>query len=319
MRLILMGTGAFAIPAFQAVLASRHEVLALVTRSVPPAIGRHKGPVNPVLEMFAASGKPVLPLDNVNAAAAHDQLRQWAPDLFVVCDFGQILKPETLSIARCGGINLHGSLLPRYRGAAPVNWAIWQGETETGVTVIHITPRLDSGPCLTTARTQIAPGEDAPALERRLALMGVEPVLQAIDMLEAWDGQTPLGTPQDPAQATLAPRLQKAHGRVDWTRPAGDIVNQIRALRPWPGTYTHWLREQRPVRLILERAAVDERTTASEPGRVMRVDRQAIVVATGHQCLAIRQLQPAGKRILDAHEFLCGYPVQVGDSLGDSD
>ena len=205
MRLILMGTGSFAVPTFRAVLASRHDVAALVTRPVPPAVGRRKGPVNPVLDSFTAAGIPVLAPESVNDAATGRQLVPFHPDLFVVCDYGQILADDTLRIARCGGINLHGSLLPKYRGAAPINWAIWQGETEAGVSVIHMTPRLDGGPVLTSALTPIAPDEDAPALEHRLAQLGVEPVLHAIDMLDSWDGRSALGTPQDPTQATRAP------------------------------------------------------------------------------------------------------------------
>jgi methionyl-tRNA formyltransferase len=316
MRLILMGTGSFAVPTFRALLASRHDVVALVTRPVPPAVGRHKGPVNPVLESFAPAGLPVLAPVHVNDPTTCHQLKQWTPDLFVVCDYGQILSNDTLSVAGRGGINLHGSLLPKYRGAAPINWAIWRGETEAGVTVIHMTPRLDGGPCLTTARTEIAPDEDAPALEQRLAQMGIQPVLQAIDMLDAWDGHTALGTLQDPTQATRAPRLQKSHGDVDWTQPAESIVNQVRALRPWPGTYTQWLREQRPMRLILERVTVDDQTPNADAGRVTRVEHDVIVVATGHRCLAIHQVQPAGKRIMDTREFLRGHPVRVGDRFG---
>jgi methionyl-tRNA formyltransferase len=316
MRLILMGTGSFAVPTFRALLASPHTVLALVTRPVPPARGRHQGPVNPVADALADSGLPVLAPADVNDAATRCQLSQWRPDLFVVCDYGQILSSETLSIAVRGGVNLHGSLLPKYRGAAPVNWAIWEGEAETGVTVIHMTPRLDGGPCLTTARTPIAPEDDAPALEHRLSQMGVQPVLEALAMLEAWDGHSPLGTPQERAHATRAPRLRKSDGEVNWTQPAVRIANQVRALRPWPGTYSQWLREGQPMRLLLERVAADSQSSGGEAGQVIRVDRQAIVVATGSGALAIHQVQPAGKRVMDTAEFLRGYLVRVGDRFG---
>ncbi len=204
MRLILMGTGSFAVPTFRALLDSNHDVAAIVTRPVPPARGRQKGPANPVLATFAATGIPMLDPSDINDAAVRAQLAPWNPDLFVVCDYGQILSSQTLAVLRRGGVNLHGSLLPKYRGAAPVNWAIWQGESETGVTVIHMTPHLDGGPCLAVARTAIGPEDDAPVLEHRLSLMGVQLVLQAIDMLAAWDGQAPLGTRQDAALATRA-------------------------------------------------------------------------------------------------------------------
>jgi methionyl-tRNA formyltransferase len=239
--------------------------------------------------------------------------------LFVVCDYGQILSSPTLAVSHRGGINLHGSLLPKYRGAAPVNWAIWRGEVETGVTVIHMTPHLDGGPCLAVARTAIALGEDTPALEQRLSLLGVQPVLQALEMLAGWDGQSPLGTRQDVALATRAPRLKKSHGEVDWSQSAVGIVNQVRALRPWPGTYTQWLRVSHPLHLLLEQVAVDALTlptTGVAPGCVVRVDGQVITVATATGCLAIHRLKPAGKRVMDAGEFLRGYPVHVGDRFG---
>jgi methionyl-tRNA formyltransferase len=316
MRLILMGTGSFAVPAFRALLASTHAVVALVTRPVPPAQGRQKGPTNPVAEALAWAQIPLLAPADVNDEPTRRQLAAYAPDLFVVCDYGQILSRETLALAPRGGINLHGSLLPQYRGAAPVNWAIWQGETETGVTVIHMTPRLDGGPCLTTARTAIAPADDAPALECRLSQLGVQPVLEAIGMLESWDGHCILGTPQDPARATRAPRLRKSDGEVDWNQPAARIANQVRALRPWPGTFTQWLRPAPPMRLILERVAAIAHAPSATVGTVTQVDRQAFVVATGDGALAIEQVRPAGKRVMDTAEFLRGHPVHLGDRFG---
>ncbi len=178
MRLILMGTGPFAVPVFDTLARSAHDVLAVVTRSVPPAVGRRKEPANPVRERFAAMDVPLLAPDDANTTELSSRLAELEPDLLVVCDFGQILASHVLAAVRLGGINLHGSLLPRYRGAAPVNWAVWNGESETGVTVIHMTPRLDAGPALTTARTAIDPEEDAAQLERRLSQLGIEPVLR---------------------------------------------------------------------------------------------------------------------------------------------
>lgn len=319
MRLILMGTGAFAIPAFRALRNSQHVILAIVTRPVPTPEGRQRAPINPVRESFAGTGIPIHAPADVNDARSQNALRELGPDLFVVCDYGQILADSTLQIARLGGVNLHGSLLPRYRGAAPVNWAIWNGDTETGVTVIHMTPQLDGGPCLAVARTRIGPEEDAPALEARLAQLGVEPMLQAIDLLAQWDGRSVLGTRQDPSQASRARRLRKTDGKVDWSQPGARLVNQVRALRPWPGTFTSLLREARPLRLMLERVSVAPAARGGPvavPGTVVAVDRHALVVATGQDQLAIHQLKPAGKRTMDVSEFLRGYSVRVGDRLG---
>jgi len=321
MRLVLMGTGGFAVPTFRALFASAHSVVALVTRPVPAPRGRHKGPVNPVREAFALAGVPWLDPADINEPAVQAQLAQYEPDLFVVCDYGQILSRETLQISRLGGVNLHGSLLPRYRGAAPVNWAIWNGDAETGVTVIHMTPKLDGGPCLALARTPIGADDDAPALEQRLSQLGVGPVCSAIDLLANWDGQTPLGSRQDPGLATRAPRLKKTDGAVDWTQPAERIFNQSRALRPWPGTYTYWLREAHPLLLLLEKVSVASEPALicqARPGEVVSVTERSITVATGAGSLVLEQLKPAGKRMLETAEFLRGYPVRPGDRFGDA-
>ena len=320
MRLILMGTGPFAVPVFQALLESRHQVIALVTRPVPPAQGRRKGPANPVRDSFQDAGRPILVPPDVNEPSFCLQLADAKPDLLVVCDFGQILSDAALAAATLGGINLHASLLPKYRGAAPINWALWHGEPETGVTVIHMTARLDAGPCLTRAHTPIDVDEDAAQLEVRLARLGVDPVLQAIEMLAAWDGTTPLGTIQDPTDATRAPRLKKSDGKVDWSRSARAIANQVRALQPWPGTYTQWQREQSTLHLLLERVSVandSPRPADVPPGRVLQTDAGNAWVATGSGTLALDRVKPAGKNVMDIREFLRGYPLKAGDQLGE--
>ena len=188
MRLVMMGTGPFAVPTFRALLASPHEMLGLITRPDRPAHRREKTPANPMREVPRQNGLAVFEPQSINSPEAQAQLRQWAADLFVVCDYGQILSRETLSLARLGGINLHASLLPKYRGAAPINWAIYHGETETGVTVIHMTPQLDAGPCLVQHRTPIGPTETAPELEARLAELGTGAVLEAIGILSRGEG-----------------------------------------------------------------------------------------------------------------------------------
>ncbi len=318
MRLILMGTGPFAVPTFDALMRSDHDIVAVVTRPVPEARGRRHGPANPVRDFFAQHDARLLAPGNVNDALVVDELRALRPDLLVVCDFGQILSPQCLEVARCGGINLHGSLLPKYRGAAPINWAIWNGEAETGVTVIHMTPRLDAGPCLLQLRTAIESDEDAVQLEHRLALLGIESVEQSIAMLESWDGRSPLGEIQDQSAATKAPRLQKSDGRVDWACAAQRICNQVRALRPWPGTYTQWQRSKGPLRLILERVSIADDVVmplGTEPGQIVECNGDHLVVATSAGCLAIHDVKPAGKRRLSAREFLRGYPVNAGEVL----
>jgi methionyl-tRNA formyltransferase len=234
----------------------------------------------------------------------------------VVCDYGQILSAETLSISSLGGINLHGSLLPKYRGAAPVNWAIWKGETETGVTVLHMTPRLDAGPALVQSRLQIGSDETAAELEPRLAHLGVQAVREAIQLLASWDRRSPLGTPQDPAQATRAPRLKKKDGQVNWAQTAAEIYRQFRAVQPWPGLFTYWAKgREEPLRILLSRIRVEPQPSAGlKPGQLV-TDGRSLTVATAHGLVAIDQLQPAGKRVMAIGEFLRGHKLQPGDSF----
>ena len=171
-RIVMMGTGPFAVPMFEAILKSPHRVLALVTRPDRPSHRRDKSPVNPMRETARGHGLEVFEPESINSAEAQKWLREQQADLFVVCDYGQILSRETLSLARLGGINLHASLLPKYRGAAPINWAIYHGEQESGVTVIHMTPKLDAGPALVQQSTPIGANETAPELELRLGGAG---------------------------------------------------------------------------------------------------------------------------------------------------
>jgi methionyl-tRNA formyltransferase len=319
MRLIMMGTGPFAVPTFERLCQSRHEVVALITRPPRPIHGKSREEANPMRAVAEARGLSVHAQEDINAPPARAVVASCRPDLLVVCDYGQILSSAVLEIARLGGINLHASLLPKYRGAAPIQWAVYHGEQETGVTVIHMTPRLDAGPAIVQVHTRIGPTETAAELEPRLAELGATAVLEAIDALEAGTARP---IEQDPALATRAPRLQKALGEVDWSRTARQIVNQVRALTPWPKTYTFWPRaEGEPLRLILEAvhaeplpATVDGPPAA--PGTVLEAGGERIVVAAGSGALAIDRLQPSGKRVLLAAEFLRGYALQAGDRFG---
>ncbi len=315
MRLIMMGTGPFAVPTLRALYTSRHEVLALFTRPPRPLHGKSRAEANPMRALALEHGTPVHEPESVNADEARSVLAAYQSDLMVVCDYGQILTPETLRTARLGGINLHASLLPRYRGAAPINWAIYHGETETGVTVIHMTPRVDAGPAIAQATVAIGSDETAAELEPRLAELGAPLVLSSIDALEAGRARA---IDQDPALATRAPRLRKEQGLIDWSRDARAIVNQVRALQPWPKTYTFWHRPGgEPLRLILERMHVEPSAiSGSAPGTVLEAAGGKLVVATGADALAVDALQPAGKRVVSADEFLRGYAVRPGQQFG---
>lgn len=323
MRVVMMATGPFALPTLKFLADSPHQLLAWITRPPKPA-GRHQErPRSPLREFARERGLTVWEPEDINAEENVHQLAELGADVLVVCDYGRILSADVLRAAALGGINLHGSLLPKYRGAAPVQWAVYHGETETGVSVIHMSPELDAGPILVQRQTEIGAEETAEELEQRLALLGVEPVSEALDMLEHWDGRSPLGVPQDEQLASRAPRLKKEHGRVDFHRTAQQIVNQIRAFRPWPGTFTTWERAPgKSIKLILERAHVEtpsgERAEPAphRPGEVVVADPDRLCLATADAWLAVDRICPAGKRSQSVAEFMRGYRVPLGARWG---
>jgi len=327
LRLIVMGTGPFAVPMFRAVLESPHRVLGLVTRPDRPVHRRERAPLNPMRDLAREHSLEVFEPESVNSPEAKAWLHNKAVDLFMVCDYGQILSRETLALARLGGINLHASLLPKYRGAAPINWAIYHGETETGVTVIHMTPQLDAGPALAQKRTPIGPMETAPELEARLAQLGAIAVLEAIDLLA--QGRQDAGIPQDPKLATKAPRLKKEDGLVEWSRSANEIFDQVRALQPWPNTFTFvTTSDGQRLQLSLEKVTPLQvshllpvpgalaNQTDSQPGTIVDVAKNRLIVKCGPDALAIDSLKPAGKRAMTIDQFLCGHALHRGEKLG---
>lgn len=316
MRLIMMGTGPFAAPMFRGLFDTHHSVAMLVTAPLRVAPGRRPPPISPMRDLAHQFTVPIFDPDDVNTPEAQAQMAACEADLLVVCDYGQILSLVTLATARLGGINLHASLLPKYRGAAPINWALYYGEAETGVTVIHMTPKVDAGPCIAQARTPIEPDETAVELERRLSEIGAWLVRRTIDSIEAGQMQV---LPQNPALASKAPRLTKGDGRIDWSRPATAIKDQVRAMEPWPKCFTHWLRPQgEPLRLIVGPVEVlpTNNDSGAAPGTVLAVEPGRIVVAAGQGAVGLVLLQPAGKRMLPVEEFLNGYRVRPGERFG---
>jgi methionyl-tRNA formyltransferase len=313
----MLGTGPFAVPTLRALAASRHEMLLVVTR---PPQGRN-ATASPLQRTGEELQVQVWAPPTVNSAEAQSRLTALNSDLLVVCDYGEILRPETLATARLGGINLHGSLLPKYRGAAPVQWAILRGEMETGNSVIHMTAGLDAGPILLQQRTPIDPDEDADKLEERLAGMGAGGVLAVIDSLESGAAEP---ITQDSTQASKAPRLKKEQGSIDWSRPAWEIKNQVRALRPWPRAFTFWHPAGgSAMRLSIDRVTLVEPPATAEdafvipqsPGIVLQTSPR-LLVTTADAAVEIQQLQPAGKRSMTASDFVRGNRVKIGELFG---
>jgi methionyl-tRNA formyltransferase len=310
----MMGTGPFAVPTFRSLYGARHSVVALATAPLRTHRGKPIEPISSIREVAEEHGTPIVDPENINLPESQAKLSQYGADLLVVCDYGQILAPATLAVARHGGVNLHASLLPKYRGAAPVNWAIYHGESETGVTVIQMAPQIDAGPCIAQARVAIDADETAAQLEVRLAELGARLICETIDSIEAGRVQA---IPQDAALASKAPRLKKTDGQIDWSRSALAIKNQIRALEPWPKTYTFCRRPVGPpIRLILGPVSVVERApTDVAPGTVLEAAGTRLVIAAGKDAVMPASVQPAGKRLLPIDEFLRGYHLRPGDRM----
>ncbi|HWP35488.1 MAG TPA: methionyl-tRNA formyltransferase [Thermodesulfobacteriota bacterium] len=304
-----MGTAAFAVPSLRALVAAGHTVPLVVTQPDRPA-GRGQVPTPPPVKVAAAAlGLPVWQPESLRDPAAAERLARLAPDAIAVAAYGKILPPAILDIPRLGCVNVHASLLPKYRGAAPVQWALYHGEPETGVTIMRMDPGLDTGPILLARRVPVGPDEDAEALTARLAEMGAAALVEALARLEAGDL---VPVPQDDAAATYAPPLRKEQGRIDWRRPARMLHNQVRAFRPWPGSLT--LFEGRPVKVLRTRVLEGPAgpTRPGEPGEVVGVGPEGIAVATGEGVLLLAEVQPAGGRAMGGAEFARGARITPG-------
>ena len=319
----MMGTGAFAEPTFQALLAGPHPVTGLVTNPDRPS-GRERDMLRGMKKIALEYQVPVFQPECINTPEGVAGLRAFQPDLLVVAAYGQILSKDVLGVAPQGGINVHASLLPKYRGAAPIAWAIYHGETRTGVTIIRMSVHLDAGEMLAQEAIDIGPEETAGELESRLAPLGARLALGVIGQIATG---TARGVQQDKAQVTKAPKLTKEHGLIDWARPAQAVCNQVRAMQPWPTAYTFLHRQGQPtLRVILNRAVASpvRHDPAVPPGSAFTDPPfpGSLFVAAGEvgpgerSVVQVVELQPAGKRRMSAAEFLRGHPVRPGDRFG---
>jgi methionyl-tRNA formyltransferase len=310
MRIVFMGSGSFAIPSLEALLEAGHTVAAVVTQpDKEKGRGREMAPP-PVKPVALARGLPVLQPRRIKLPEAQDELQKLAPEMQVVVAYGQILPRSVIEIPPRGTVNVHGSLLPRYRGAAPVQWAIVNGEAQTGVTTMMIDEGLDTGPLLLAEATPIGAEETAPELEARLAQIGARLLIQTVDRLAAG---TLSPQPQDHARATLAPIIEKEQGRIDWTKTARAIGCQVRGFHPWPGTAT--LLAERPLKVLRVRELAESGDEA--PGTLVRSDRDGLVVACGERTrLQILEVQPESRKAMPAAAFAAGARLSPGARLG---
>ena len=314
LRLLMMGTGEFAAPAFRALCDSSHQVVGLVTQ--PDRTGRgHHHHVNVMKDLALERDIEVFQPERANTDESLQRLKNFGADLFVVAAYGQILSARLLAIPRLGAINLHASLLPKHRGAAPIHYAILNGETRTGVTIFQIEPQLDAGLILGQVATEIGPDETTGDLLPRLAELAAPLTLQVIDDLEHGRAR-PIA--QDPSEVTLAPKMPKELGLIDWTRPAPRIGCHVRAMQPWPMPYTFLHHSgQPPLRLLLLRVRpAGPGNSDAAPGTVIAAASGSLVVQTGDGGLEILELQPSGKRRMSIAEFQRGHPLHPGDRFG---
>jgi methionyl-tRNA formyltransferase len=311
LRVVFMGTPVFACPTLQKLIDRGEDVIAVVTQPDRPKGRGQKTVPPPVKELAEQNDIPVLQPPKVRAPEFIEVMKGMNPDLIVVVAFGQILPKALLDIPKFGCINVHASLLPRYRGAAPLNWCIINGETETGVTTMLMDVGLDTGAMLVKKTTPIDPEEDTQALHDRLSVLGAETLSDTLDMLAAGRLEP---EKQDDSLSCYAPMLKKEHGLIDWSRKPLDIKNMVRGMSPWPGAFT-WL-DGKMVKIYKVRIGETEDRVPASPGTVLKADREGIEVACDGGAIIIDELQLEGRKRLSAGDFLAGCKLLPGVILG---
>ncbi len=309
-KIVFMGTPDFSVPGLQKLIQTQ-TVVGVVTQPDKPAGRGQQLRPSPVKVVAEAAGIPVYQPKSLRSEEAVAPLRAWQPDVIVVAAFGQILRPHVLDLPPHGCVNVHASLLPRWRGASPIQHALMAGDAETGICLMRMDPGLDTGPVYVCQSTTITAEDTAATLHDRLAEMGATLLAERLD--DILHGRL-VPTPQDDAQTTYAPMIKKEDGRIQWTQPAAVIDRHIRAMTPWPGAFTTW--QGQALKILAARPSAHHLTGA--PGQVFPSrDGQTAVVATGSGSLHLQTVQLSGKRALDAAEFLRGRPDFIGSRLED--
>jgi methionyl-tRNA formyltransferase len=309
LRVVFMGTPDFAVPCLDRLVADGHEVAAVVTQPDRPKGRGQKLAPSPVKEAAAGYGLPVLQPEKIRAADFQAAMAALAPEVIVVVAFGQFLPKALLELPRLGCVNVHASLLPRYRGAAPIHWAVMNGETTTGVTTMYMDIGMDTGDMILTAEVAIGPDDTTGEVHDRLKALGAEVLSDTLARLA--DGTAPR-TPQDGAAATYAPLLTRAVERIDWTRPAAAVHNQVRGLSPWPGAYC--LHAGRTFKVWRSELAAPA-SGGGQPGRVVAADDAGAVVLTGTGAVRLTEVQPENRRRMGMGEYIRGYGLTVGETF----
>lgn len=312
MRIIFMGTPEFAVPVLESLINSRHEVVAVVTQPDRPK-GRGKNmQFSPVKECALAHNIPVMQPVNVSVPEVIDELRAYEPELIVVVAFGQFVTKKIREMPKYGCINVHASLLPKYRGAGPIQWAVINGEKESGVTTMYMCREIDKGDMLLKDTVTLDPKETGDSLHDKLSMMGGPLLLKTIDQLE--DGSA-VRIPQCEEESTYAPKLEKTMGNIDWTMDADRIERLVRGLNSWPGTFTKI--HGKTVKIwdcdVVRQETLTENQAAAKPGTVIVSEKDQLIVNAGNGALSLRMLQPEGKKNMTVDAYLRGYPIAQGE------
>jgi methionyl-tRNA formyltransferase len=304
-RIVFFGTPAFAIPSLEGLFQGPDEVVAVVTQPDRERGRGQKRSPSPVKEFVLQHGVALHQPEKVKESSFLETMKALTPDLFVVVAFGQILPKPLLEIPKFGAVNVHGSLLPMYRGAAPIAWAILRGEKKTGITTMLMDEGMDTGDILMQAELQIEKEDTGETLQEKLSSLGGRLLIETVERMKA-GALSPL--PQNHSKATYAPSLKKEDGRIDWKRPAEEIDLKVRAFNPWPGAFTGWEKGL----LKIYRGEVRKGISQVGAGSIIWVGSDFIEVGTGEGSLLIREVQPEGKRKMSVRDFLSGHRIPIG-------
>lgn len=312
MKLLFLGTSEFAVPSLESLKVSPHEILAVITQPDRPKGRGLKLVPSTIKSLTLDKNIPLFQPEKIRDPSSLKALRSFQPELIVVVAYGQILPPTVLSIPPRGCVNVHASLLPKYRGAAPINWAILNGETRTGVTTMYMDAGMDTGPILLSAETSIETEDTAGTLHDRLSRMGAHLLLETLDGLEK---DLIIPRPQDPSLATYASKINKDTAHINWNAPARQLSNFLRAFDPWPGAFTYW--DGRLLKLFRPRFVEEpEEKPLEAPGTIVRADADELCIATSPGYLLVRELQMENRPRMSVSEFLRGHPLKTGVRLG---
>jgi methionyl-tRNA formyltransferase len=301
LRILFMGTSDFAVPALKKIYQSGYSIVSVVTQPDRPAGRGLELKASAVKKQAQELGLPLFQPEKIKAPEAVETLRKLEPDVTVVAAYGQILPLAVLQIPSIACLNIHGSILPKYRGAAPIHYAVMAGENETGVTIMYVNEKMDEGDILLMKKTSVGLEETTGEVHDRLAQLGAQGLLEALELLK--QGKAPR-VAQDASKATYSPSIKKEECRIAWTRTAEQIVNQVRGLSPWPVAETKW----NDLNLkILSAVVVMIETAGKKPGEIMQINHDGIVVSSGMGGVLLKEVQPPGKKRMKAYDFTLGH------------